>query len=162
MIIGDHNFQYQSTGIISFDPGLNTKHYEPYWCLMKIDEEIYKYYSWFMNREGEPILKPNTLWGFHASIIKGDVPTKNLDKWGMFQGEQIPFHYGNEIRWSNGRHCWMNLYSERLMEIRDFYGLHINGGKLKYHMTLGRLKNPTVPEPETPTHLIKEGYFDSV
>jgi hypothetical protein len=162
MIVAGIDFQYQSSGILRFNPGFGTKHYEPNWCIMELDEEIYKYYSWFMNMDGEPILKPNTLWGFHSSVIKGEEPTQNATDWAKFDGDVIPFYYSNYIKYSNGRHCWMDLYSPRLSEIRDYYGLYVNGGKLKYHMTLGRLKHPTVPEPQTATHLFKTGELHSV
>lgn len=162
MKILDHEFQYKSKGILKYDPGKGSKHYEPNWCLLLLEDDLYKYYSWFMNKEGEPINKPNSLWGFHASVIKGEAPTKNLDKWAFNDGKEIEFWYGNYISWSNGRHAWMNLYCEELSQLRDFYGLYTNGGKLKYHMTLGRLKNPTQPEPPGPTILIKDGNLHTV
>jgi hypothetical protein len=162
MIIGEYNFQYKSSGMLTYDPGVGTKHFEPNWCLLKLDDDFYKYYSWFMNKDGEPIQKPNSLWGFHASVIKGEQPTKNIDKWGKDNGKTIEFHYGNFISWTNGRHAWMNLYCEELSDLRNFYGLYTNGNKLKYHMTLGRLKNPTMPEPLEATILIKDGSLHTV
>ena len=162
MIIGEYNFQYRSSGILTYDPGIGGKHYEPHWCLLKLDDEFYRYYTWFMNKEGEPIHKPNALWGFHASVIKGEKPTQNIDKWGLKNGKTIEFDYGNYISWTNGRHAWMNLYCEELSELRNFYGLYTNGNKLKYHMTLGRLKNPTQPEPLEATILIKDGSLHTV
>ena len=98
MIVSGIDFQYQSSGILRFNPGFGTKHYEPNWCIMELDEEIYKYYSWFMNMDGEPILKPNTLWGFHSSVIKGEEPTQNATDWAKFDGEVIPFYYSNYIK----------------------------------------------------------------
>jgi hypothetical protein len=157
MKLGDYTFQYKSKGILKFDPGKGTKHFQDYWCLLLLDQDICNYYSWFMNKEGDPIHPPNSLWGFHASVIKGEAPTKNIDKWGINDGKEIEFYYGNYISYSNGRHAWLNLYSEDLADLRDFYGLFINERKLKFHMTLGRLKMPKVPEPPGPTILIKEG-----
>lgn len=162
MKIGDYDFQYKSKGVLKYDPGKGTKHFQDFWCLLILDDEIYKYYSWFMNKEGEPINKPNSLWGFHSSVIKGEEPKQNKNKWGYKDGKEIEFYYGNYISWSNGRHAWMNLYCEELSELRDFYGLYTNGGKLKYHMTLGRLRNPTQPEPDGPTILIKDGDLHTV
>ncbi len=157
-----HNFQYKSKGTLIYDPGVNTKHYDPYWCILRLDDEIYKYYSWFMEKEGEPIHKPNNIWGFHASVVKGEVPTQNLDKWGFNNNKEIEFLYGNYISWTNGRHAWLNIYCEELADLREYYGLYTNGRKLKFHMTLGRLKTPTQPEPPGPTILIKDGDLHSV
>ena len=98
----------------------------------------------------------------HLTILTISSPDGNISEWAKFDGEVITFYYSNYIKYSNGRHCWMDLYSPRLAEIRDYYGLYVNGGKLKYHMTLGRLKNPTVPEPKTATHLFKTGELHSV
>jgi hypothetical protein len=161
MIVGSYTFPFVSYGILTYDPGLGTKHYEPWWCLLKLDNELCRYYSWHMNTV-EPIAPPNSLWGFHSSVLKGEVPTKNIDKWGKDNGKRIEFHYSNYISYSNGRHAWINMYCEELSELRDYYGLYTNGGKLKYHMTLGRLRNPTVPEPPGATILHKTGELHSV
>ena len=44
-------FNYESEGILQFDPGINTKHYEPFWCLLMIDQGIADYYRWFLKKE---------------------------------------------------------------------------------------------------------------
>jgi hypothetical protein len=140
MKYGEFDFQYTSKGILTYDLAVGSKHFEPYWCFLKLDEEICRYYSWFMNKDGEGIHKPNAIWGFHVSVIKGEKPTDNLDKWGFKEGKEIEFYYGNFISYTNGTHAWLNLYCEELANLRVFYGLD---HKLKYHMTLGRLKTPT-------------------
>jgi hypothetical protein len=150
MKIFEYDFQFTTTGIIQFDPGIGTKHFVPNWCLLLCDEEIARYYSWFLNKEKIEILKPNSIWSFHASVIKGEEPTKNKENWAKFDKQKITIHYGNFINYSNGRHAWISAYSDELSDIRDFYGLNTNGKKLKYHMTLGRLKNPTEPDTKRP------------
>lgn len=117
---------------------------------MQCDEEIASYYKWFLSKEKIEIFEPNKIWGFHVSVIKGEVPTKNLDKWKEFNGKEVEYHYGNHVSYSNGRHAWLNCYCEELSDIRDFFGLDVKDRKLKYHMTLGRLKNPTEPDVKRP------------
>lgn len=131
-------FNYESEGKIIFDPGVNTVHYEPFWCLLMIDSNIAEYYRWFLKKEKIETHPPNKLWNFHSSIIKHEEPQLNKDKWGIFEGQTIKFKYGNYISFSNGKHAWLNLISDDLNDIRSFYGLQ-NSIKI-YHMTLGRLK----------------------
>ena len=156
MKIDDYDFQYMSVGTLNFDPGIGSPLYEPNWCIMLCDEEISSYYRWFLTKEGIETHKPNTVWKFHVSVIKGEEPLKNKDQWRKFNNQKISFHYGNFVSYSNGRHAWLNCYSDELSDIRDFYGLETNGKKLKYHMTLGRLKNQTQPDTKRPGIIYKD------
>lgn len=157
MKIFGYEFQFASQGTLQFDPGMGTKLFEPNWCIMLCDEEIARYYKWLLQKEGIEIHEPNKIWKFHASVIKGEEPRKNMDKWKQFDGKKITFNYGSYISYSNGRHAWISCYCDELSDIRDFYGLETNGKKLKYHMTLGRLKNPTQPDTKRPGAIYNDG-----
>ena len=150
MKVGNYNFQYKSTGILQFDPGIDTKLFEPNWCLLLCDEEIANYYRWHLTASSIEIHAPNKLWSFHVSVIKREELLKNDKRWGELNGKPIEFNYGSYVSYSNGRHAWLNCYSESLCELRSFYGLQINDYKLKFHMTLGRLKYPTEPDVKRP------------
>lgn len=152
-----YSFPFESEGTLRFDPGKGSKHYDPYWVVMEWDEEVANYYRWFLQRHGQATFSPNKLWGFHVSVIKGETPTKNLDQWGKFDGHTVKFNYGNYVSYSNGRHAWINLYSDDLSDIRDYYGLNVCKRKLKYHATLGRLKRPWEPDVKRPGTIYDDG-----
>lgn len=153
--LGKYTFEHKVTGKLLFDPGKGTKHFDPYWCIVSLDYEISSYYRWLLKRHGQDTESPNKLWGFHVSTIKGEEPTKNKELWGCQDQQEITIWYGNYVSYSNGRHAWLNCYSEDLCQLRDFYGLDINDGKLKYHATLGRLKNPWEPDVKRPGSVYK-------
>lgn len=157
MEICGHRFQFQSYGILCFDPGKGTKHFDPYWAIVECDRDIADYYRWHLLQRGVDTWPPNGLWGFHISAIKGEEPTKNLNEWGKFHGHKISFNYGDYISYSNGRHAWLNCWSDDLSDIREYYGLDVAERKLKYHMTLGRLKKPWAPDVKRPGTIYDDG-----
>jgi hypothetical protein len=155
--INGHTFEFESKGTLCFDPGQGTKHHEPYWCIVKIDPEIASYYRWHLLMHGQDTFQPNTLWGFHISAIKGEAPTKNIDKWSDLDGKIVSFYYGNYVSYSNGRHAWINCYSDDLADLREYYGLDVCNRKLKFHATLGRLKKPWQPDVKRPGTIYDDG-----
>lgn len=157
MKVDGYSFQYESEGTLCFDPGKGSTHYDPYWAILKWDEDIANYYRWHLERWGQATDRPNRLWGFHISVIKGEEPTKNIEDWGKFDGLRVKFNYGNYISYSNGRHSWINIYSDVFCDIREYYGLNVCGRKIKYHATLGRLKNPWEPDVKRPGTIYDDG-----
>jgi hypothetical protein len=141
--MSDYTFPYETEGILQFDPGKGTENYEPFWCLGLFDDEISRYYRWFMAKEGTPTHKPNNLWRFHVSVIKHELPIRNADQWGKFEGKKIKIRYGGYVSYTNGKHAWLTVVSDDFNEVRGFYGLpktpNPNCGLVTYHMTLGRL-----------------------
>ena len=107
---------------------------------MKVDDDIVDLYCWLSKRRGIFVRK-NYLWGAHASTIKGEEPVQNKHLWGTDFGD-IEFHYTNIVRYDNGCHAWLDVYCERLGEIRELFGLpninSIGEHPKHYHMTLGR------------------------
>jgi hypothetical protein len=122
-----------STGRLQFDPGIGTKHYDPWWMLLIGDTEIQKLYAWYMKRWGLPVIL-STHWGCHVSVIKHEEPPdKSL--WGNID-PAITFRYSSNIRWENGTHAWLDVYCPQLSEIRQEMGLP---AKEWFHLTIGRL-----------------------
>jgi hypothetical protein len=150
MKLGKYNFQFAGKGTIQFDPCPEHNKFKPYWCIAKVDEEIAHYYRWLLLKHGVETYEPNKLWGFHISAIKGEAPKENKDSWAKLNGSTVNFFYGNYTNYSNGRHSWLDCYSEELCELREFYGLRTEERKLKFHMTLGRLKKPWEPDVKRP------------
>ena len=130
---------HTSTGILHYDPGKGQKHYDPWWALLLCDDELALYYAWQLKRHGVPV-HPNDkgLWGTHVSVLKGDVPL-NQAAWGKYQDFEVEFHYNHLIRYDNGKHAWIDVYSDDLSEIRRELGFD---AKPWYHLTIGRLVYP--------------------
>lgn len=130
---------HKSTGYLQFDPQEGTKYFEPNWALLMVDQDIVEYYCWHSKKWGKPI-NPNRLWGAHVSAVKGEEPV-NRELWGYDFGE-ITFYYTNIIRYDNGCHAWLDVWCDRLHEIRYELGLppkiDFGGHPRHFHLTLGR------------------------
>jgi len=133
-------YRRSSVGILEFDRGKDTKYYEPWWCALKVDDEITALYRWLSLKYGIKVVK-NRLWGAHVSVIKGEEPLQNKEMWGKDFGE-IEFYYSTIVRYDNGCHAWLDVYCERLGEIRELFGLpnvnFMGEHPRYYHLTLGR------------------------
>ena len=129
---------HKGIGRLQFDPQQGTKNYDPWWCLLMVDQQIVDYYCWHSLKWGKPISK-NMLWGAHVSVIKGEESNSSL--WGCDFGE-IEFYYTNVIRYDNGCHAWLDVWCDRLHEIRAELGLSpkigFGGHPRHFHLTLGR------------------------
>lgn len=124
---------HADSGSLIFDPGKGTKHYDPWWMLVSCDRGVIDLYCWFLKKYGKTIT-PNRLWGPHISVIKHEEPpAKHL--WGNWT-EPVNFRYSNHVRWDNGCHAWLDVYSPDLSLIRQEMGLR---AKEWFHLTLGRL-----------------------
>jgi len=130
---------FTSTGILQYDPGKGSKQFDPWWALLVCDDELAKYYAWQLKKHGVEVY-PNDkgLWGTHISVLKGDVPP-DPTAWGKYAQFEVEFHYSHIIRFDNGKHAWVDVYSEDLSEIRKELGFD---GKPWYHLTIGRLVRP--------------------
>ena len=133
---------FTSTGILQYDPGRGLKHYDPWWALLVCDDQLSQYYAWQLKSYGVPV-HPNDkgLWGTHVSVFKGEVPPDNT-AWGKYQGYEIEFHYNHLVRYDNGKHAWVDVYSEDLSAIREELGFP---QKFWYHLTVGRLVREVAP-----------------
>lgn len=129
-------FRYRTTGKLWYDPHQGTKHFDPWWALLVTDEGIIDYYRWLLRRAKWMETEPNKLWGPHVSVIKSSKPTDE-SKWGLYAGREVEFWYSNIIRWDNGKHAWLDVFSPDMSDIRVEMGIW---PKCFFHMTLGRLK----------------------
>ncbi len=126
---------FLSTGNIQYDPLKGTKHFDPWWVLLRCDDDIAYYYAWLLKRHGIEV-EPFNLWGVHVSAVKGEKPA-DLNLWGKLEGAELRLNYENWIRFDNGEHAWLDVYSQDLCDFRRSLGL---SEKNKYHLTVGRLK----------------------
>jgi hypothetical protein len=128
-------FCHSSIGTLLYDPGVGTRHFEPWWALMLCDESIIDYYAWLLLRRGID-LERGSRWGAHVCFVRGEEPA-DPSHWGANPG-QVTFWYANEVRWDNGRHVWLDVWCPTLADIRDRLGLRVKQ-KTLFHLTLGRL-----------------------
>lgn len=128
-----------STGILQYDPGKGSKNYDPDWAILLCDDEISRYYANLVKKNGVELYPNNKgLWGTHVSVLKGQ-PIPDPKAWGKYEGYEIDFHYTHLIRYDNGKHAWVDVYSESLSKIREELGFP---PKYWYHLTIGRLMRP--------------------
>lgn len=117
--------------------------YEKDWCLVELDKDFLNQFQ--TPQDIKPTNRP------HISVMKSESPSTNADKWGYKDGDEITFTFDNKFEFENGRHLWINVQSDELCQLREFYGLPTlkdNPGdtyRVLYHITLGKLINPTTP-----------------
>lgn len=80
----------------------------------------------------------------HISIIKGESPSRKTKKWGRaFVNEIVEFKAHELLQHDNGRHIWVDCYSHRLCEIREYF--HVPAFRqgdlfrVNFHSTLAHL-----------------------
>jgi hypothetical protein len=134
------DFPFESTGTVQYDPGVGTRQFEPWWALLLCDQGIVDYYSYLLKRYGIALLK-GSAYGPHVCFVRGQVPP-NVSEWGYPPGP-VSFRYTNLIRWDNGRHAWLDVYSPQLAELRSRLGFE-TPDKVVFHLTLGRLQFPVM------------------
>lgn len=119
-----------------------------YRLVMNVDKDICNYYRSLIPKS----IKPNSQYYYpHVSIVRHETP-KNLDFWGKYQNIPITFYYDNKINFGYV-YCWLNIFCQKLEEIRLELGLPISsqytmppeGAEFKkcFHMTIGNFKNLT-------------------
>jgi hypothetical protein len=129
---------FTSTGILRYNV-MQGKYSQPWWALLECDDQIADYYAWQLKRRGiEVHSNASGLWGTHVSVLKGD-PPPDPTAWGRYEGYEVEFNYTHLIRYDNGEHAWVDVYSEDLSAIRQELGFPF---KPWYHLTVGRLVRP--------------------
>ena len=131
-------FVHESVGVVQFDPGRGTPAFEPWWALLLCDQGIVDYYAWLLLRYGISVHR-GSRWGPHVSFVKGLEPPDRM-AWGVDPGP-VRFWYANRVRWDNGRHAWLDVWSPDLAAIRARLGFD-TPEKVSFHLTLGRLVFP--------------------
>ena len=126
---------HESIGTVVFDPGKGTGDFDPWWVILRCDTSIVDYYARMSLGYGRPVTR-NKLWGSHISVIKGEVPTK-LEAWGKDYGA-VKFYYAHYVRCDNNCHAWVDVWCDKLHELRSDLGLPPKT-KMSFHLTIGRL-----------------------
>lgn len=82
----------------------------------------------------------------HVSVVRKEIP-RNLEFWGKYEGEVVNFAYSNIVH-SGKVYYWLNVFSERLEQIRLELGLPVSteytrppdGWTRCFHCTIGNIK----------------------
>lgn len=120
---------------IVYDPLPGTKHFEPNWMYATMGFDFIRMYNWFCFKKGM-LLDIGTPHSTHISVIKGEKP-KVPEFWKYRDKEWVNFEYEPSPYSDNGKHVWINVYSEELREIRNKLGL---SDRKRFHITIGRFR----------------------
>jgi len=132
-----------SRGTLEYDPNTYKNSDGKWWLILKCDEELTAYYrsmilknyyyptgsdSVFPSASGKWTLKcrgsilNRSLWGSHVSVVRGEKP-KILNNWKKHYKEEVGFSFDPENIFCNGKHWWINIESQYLIDIRRNLGL---------------------------------------
>jgi len=105
---------------------------------VEVDEGLAEYYRSFIPKSisyNVPMHSP------HITVVRGGHETpKNVDKWGLHEGEEIVFQYDPYIHVGE-TYIWLAVDCKRLEEIRDELGLDGCFDKVKwFHVTIANMK----------------------
>lgn len=92
---------FTATGIIKYDPYRGKmKSKTDWWCVLNTDDEITRYYRWWVKKHyWIDLCQPS--WGAHVSIIRGEKPTPDLmHLWKKYDGMKVEFKYSHVVRQS--------------------------------------------------------------
>lgn len=138
------------TGIIQYNPARpGMKHRTDWWCVVKVNKELTRYYRWWLEYEKHLHLQPPS-WDAHISVVRGERPRPAfVDGWKKYQGEKVDFTYQHgSIRIDRsqrtddkaknaigGEYYFIDVMCPRLDEIRSELGLKVG---FNYHFTIAR------------------------
>ncbi len=116
---------YTTVGTLKYGPGLMAS--------VLIDKEMPKYYRSFIPRYYS---LQGISYAPHVTVVRLDIEQPNTVNWAKYEGEQIVIDYENIIR-HDDKHWWIDVYSERIGEIRQELGLgKFREGYRRYHLTI--------------------------
>lgn len=137
-------FEFKSKGIIEYNPPRgNLKKKPDWWCILHTDNEITRYYRyWVYKRYGIKLCKPS--WGSHISVIRGEKPWPDQHHlWNKYNGLEFEFEYSHNVRQSGDTtgfdrpdsYWFVDIKCDDLINIRKELNLKYDYG---LHMTIGR------------------------
>ena len=155
--------RFKSIGRIYYDPkrpglknktrGAKARSSVDWWCIVRVDDEIARYYRWWINRRwwGRTAMQENWLsmpsWGTHISVVRGEEPEDDRKHlWRKYHGVDLEFEYEHRIRQTNdfdrtrrytkdGDFFFVDAWCPRLDEIRAELGFPTYH---KFHITVAR------------------------
>lgn len=137
---------------------------EKKWYLALMPQDVHDLMLENLKKQGE-ICKPSKR--SHISIMKNEVPSQNSEEWGTaFVGEKVKVKYSKTIRNDNGFHFWIDCYSPRLCEMREYFSLPTLKVEetgiylVNFHMTIGRREEGITPNIRPRLRLFPQSHID--
>lgn len=127
--------KHRGIGTLVYDPertGLKRRS-GPWWLVLETDDEITRYYRWWVQRELGVTLNKQA-WRAHITVIEGTEPP-NKSAWLKYANQIFEFDYEHELM-VGGPFYWLNVECDPLLAIRvelglpTFYPLHLTVGRL--------------------------------
>jgi len=130
---------YPATGILNYSRGESGG----YRLAVEADQQIVEYYRSLIPKH---IFVNRQRYSAHISVVRKETPL-NLDFWAKYHGEPVEYFYSPIVHFGKV-YCWLNIFSQRLEEIRLELGLPVSSeytlppeGFVKcFHMTIGNFK----------------------
>lgn len=112
-----------------------------WWCIADVDDEICRYYRWWVYRRYMITLqKPS--WGGHISIVRGEyIRDEFKPLWKSRQGKKVNFEYSHDVQTKDGVFWYVDVVCLEFNQIRQELGLdwkYADGGIFHFHITVGR------------------------
>lgn len=123
-------FKKQAGRLVDIYPGIR--------AIVRVDQGISDFYRSLIPKCY--YVKPQ-MFRAHITVVRNlkERPV-NLDKWGKYEGEKIPFLYQNIVE-NDGPYYFLRVKSPRIEEIRIELGLRKHRDQFKgYHITIGNVK----------------------
>ena len=115
-------------------------YYPSWWLILKVDEDICRYYRNLIYFHNRSIKLNSSKNGAHITVIAGKYQHPDDEHkllWGKYEGEKIKFKYNSEIE-TNDEYFWVKIECKRIEDIRVELGLP---PKIIYpwHLTIGKI-----------------------
>lgn len=133
---------FKGTTKIIYDPYRgDMKRDTDWWCIADVDDEICRYYRWWVwNRYMITLQKPS--WGGHISIVRGEhIRNKFKPLWKSRAGKTVNFEYSHDVTTKDGVFWYIDVVCLEFNQIRKELGLdwhYADGGIFHFHVTVGR------------------------
>lgn len=152
------DYPFQAYGTLTYDANRGSlKKRTGWWLTVELDdEEIPRYYRWWVDRQwwdaDSKSFKRNyhkpPHWP-HISVIRGEKPRKNISHWGKYlAGKRVRFFYSPDIRQTSNafyadepdKFWFIDTQWDGYTELRKHYGLkwQYQGRPFRGHVTVAR------------------------
>ena len=115
-------------------------YYPSWWLIVKVDEDVCRYYRNLIHFHNRPLRLNPSKHGAHITVIAGKYEKPDEEHeylWGKWEGEHIHFGYSSEID-TNDEYFWAPVKCTRIEDIREELGLP---PKIlhPWHLTVGNI-----------------------
>jgi hypothetical protein len=127
---------FNSKGILRYGPGIR--------AIVEVDQGVADFYRKLIPKYN--YVQPQ-MYPAHITVVRtAKENPKNMNVWGKYEGEEIPFSYDNYV-YNNRTYWYLNVQSDRIGDIREELGLprfrfgELGADRRGYHITIGNVKN---------------------